>query len=109
MPSRQVKVCSLTEAVQAVPDGSRIALGGFAVYQHPMAFVHELIRAGRRKLTVVGVANGNEVDMLVGAGCLARIETSYVGLEKYGLAKNFRRAVEAGRLDDLRSSTIPDS
>lgn len=89
---------SLTEAVDMVPDGTRLALGGFAVYQKPMAFVRELIRQGRRDLTVVGSANSYDIDMLAAAGCLATVETSYVGLEKYGLARHFRRAVEAGEL-----------
>ena len=98
-PVASDKIMSMSDAAALVPDGARIALGGFAVYQHPMAFVRELVRQGRRGLTVVGVVNGNEADLLAGAGCLARIETSYVGLEKYGLAPNFRRAVEAGELE----------
>ncbi|MDP6351750.1 MAG: CoA transferase [Alphaproteobacteria bacterium] len=97
-PERASKLCSLAEAAARVPDGARIALGGFSIYQHPIAFVHELIRQRRRDLTVVGVVNGNDVDLLAGAGCLQRIETSYVGLEKYGLAPNFRRRVESGAL-----------
>ena len=96
--ARADKRASMREAAALVPDGARVALGGFAVYQHPMAFARELVRQGRRGLTLVGVVNGNEADLLAGAGCLARIETSYVGLEKYGLARNFRRAVEAGAL-----------
>ena len=92
------KLVSMSEAAALVADGARLALGGFAVYQHPMAFARELVRQRRRGLTLVGVVNGNEADLLAGAGCLARIETSYVGLEKYGLAPNFRRAAEAGGL-----------
>ena len=97
--ARASKLISMREAAAAVPDGARIALGGFAVYQHPMAFVRELIRQRRRGLALVGVVHGNDADMLAGAGCLARIETSYVGLEKYGLARNFRRAAEAGAIE----------
>ena len=96
---RASKVVTMSEAAALVPDGARVALGGFAVYQHPMAFVRELVRQRRSDLTLVGVVHGNDADMLAGAGCLARIETSYVGLEKYGLARNFRRAVEAGALE----------
>jgi glutaconate CoA-transferase subunit A len=98
LASRTSKLVSLSEAAQIVRDGARIAVGGFAIYQHPMAFVRELLRQGRKDLTVVGVANGIEVDLLAGAGGLSVIETSYVGLENYGLARNFRRAVEQGRL-----------
>lgn len=99
MLQRISKRKTLSEAAALVPDGARIALGGFAIYQHPMALVHELVRQGRRSLEVVGVANGNDVDLLAGAGCLRRIETSYVGLEKFGLARNFRRRVERGELE----------
>jgi glutaconate CoA-transferase subunit A len=96
---RTSKLCSLSDAVSAVTDGDRIAFGGFAVYQRPIAFVHELIRQKRRDLTIVGVVNANETDLLVGAGCIRRIETSYVGLENFGLARNFRRAAEAGEIE----------
>jgi glutaconate CoA-transferase, subunit A len=99
VPAPRSKLASLPEAAARIPDGVRVALGGFAVYQHPMALVRELARQGRRDLTVVGTVNGNEVDLLAGAGCLRRVETSYVGLEKYGLAPNYRRRVEQGELE----------
>lgn len=93
MPELKEKVCSLAEAASLIKDGARIAFGGFSVHNHPMAFVYELIRKGIKDLTVVGHVNGNEVDILVGAGCVQKIETSYVGLEEFGLAANFRKAV----------------
>jgi glutaconate CoA-transferase, subunit A len=98
MTSLGNKVGSMADAAALVLDGTRLALGGFANYQRPMAFVRELVRHRRRKLPVVGMVSGIEVDMLIGAGALARLETSYVGLEKYGLARNFRRACEAGEI-----------
>lgn len=64
-----------------------------------MALVREMIRQGRRNLTIVGVTNSIDTDMLIGAGAVRRVETSYVGFEKYGLAKNFRRACEGGNLE----------
>lgn len=96
---RTSKQTTLETAAATVSDGNRIAFGGFAIYQRPMAFVRELIRQKRRDLTIVGVVNSIEADLLIGAGAVSRIETSYVGLEKFGLARNFRRAVEAGALD----------
>ncbi len=98
MPERKIKLCSLREAVDSIPDGARIGFGGFAVYQKPMAVVHEIIRARKRGLTLVGSVNSIEADMLIGAGCVSAIETSYVGLEKFGLAMNYRRQVQAGKL-----------
>lgn len=98
---RTSKLTSLQEAAAIVKDGQRLTLGGFAIYQRPMAFARELVRQGRRDLTIVGVVNAIEADLLIGAGCVSRIETSYVGLEKFGLARNFRRAAEAGTLDTV--------
>lgn len=98
MSKRKSKLCSMRQAVSLVRDGDRIALGGFAIYQKPMALVHELIRSQKRELTVVGSVNSIDVDMLAGAGCLKGVETSYVGLEKFGLAANYRRAVQAGEI-----------
>lgn len=106
MIGRTEKVVSLAEAADRVPNGTRLALGGFAIYQHPMAFVRELVRLRRRNLTVVGTVNGIDVDMLSAAGALRRVETSYVGLEQFGLARCFRRAVESGAVDVIDYSEV---
>jgi len=99
MAEKREKLCSMAEAAAMIPDGARIAIGGFAMHNHPMAFVHELIRRNARDLTIVGHVNAIELDMLVGAGCVRRVETSYVGLEEFGLAPAFRRAAENGELE----------
>ncbi|MYZ47026.1 CoA transferase subunit A [Propylenella binzhouense] len=99
IPFPDRKVVTMAEAASLVPDGARVAIGGFANYQRPMAFVRELVRQRRRDLTVVGTVSGIEVDMLAGAGALKKVETSYVGLEKYGLARNIRRRNEAGTVE----------
>jgi glutaconate CoA-transferase subunit A len=96
---RSGKVTSLEDAAALVKDGCRLAIGGFAIYQRPMAFVRELVRQRRRDLTIVGVTNSMDTDILIGAGAVSRLETSYVGFEKYGLAKNFRRACEKDGMD----------
>lgn len=98
-PARTKKIRSMADATRMVQDGDRLAIGGFAIYQRPIAFVHELIRQKRKDLTIVGVTNAIETDLLIGAGAVKRLETSYLGFEKYGLAKNFRRACEGGTLD----------
>ena len=95
---RTVKLTDLHSAIASVRDGERIAAGGFAIYQRPMALMAELVRQRRRDLTLVGIVNAIEADLLIGAGVVSRIETSYVGLERFGLARNFRRAVENGTL-----------
>ncbi len=106
MKERKIKLCGMEEAARYVENGMRIATGGFSVYQKPMAFVHELIRQKKKNLTLVGSTHSIDADMLIGAGCLSKIETSYVGLEKFGLAKNFRRAYEGGEIEVVHYSEM---
>jgi hypothetical protein len=92
------KLRTLQQAVaEFVPDGAHLALGGFTMQRHPMAFVRELIRQGRRDLVVYGHSPGIDLDMLIGAGAVKRIEIAYVGDEMFvSPGRNFRRALEQG-------------
>ena len=99
MPELKEKLCSLSEAAALIKDGARVALGGMGVHNHPMAFIYELIRKKVKDLTLVGHVSSIDVDILVGAGCVRRVEISYVGMEEFGLAPNYRRAVEKGEIE----------
>lgn len=97
MPQKS-KLRSLADAVGLIKDGDVVAIGGHTARRHPMALVREIIRQSKKRLHLVGWNNGIDMDMLIGAGCVATIETSYIGIGSFGLAMNFRRLAEAGRL-----------
>jgi glutaconate CoA-transferase subunit A len=98
---------ALSEAVEAIADGSVIALGGNTVHRSPSAVVHELVRQRRRDLTLIKTAGGYDVDVLVGAGCVSRLIVAYVGFENLqGMAPQFRTAVEQGRVA-MEEQTCP--
>ena len=82
----------------AIPAGAVVGLGGNTIHRLPAAAVHELIRQQKQDLTLVKTAGGYEVDVLCGAGCVAKVVAAYVGFENYGLAPCFRRSVESGRV-----------
>src|SRR5439155_18665520 len=97
---------SVDKLAAQVPDGASLAVppdySGCA-----MAAVRWLIRRGIRDLELIGVPQaGLQADMLIGAGCVAVIETSAVSLDEYGQAPRFREAVESGRVA-IRDSTCP--
>jgi glutaconate CoA-transferase subunit A len=88
----------LAKAAALVKDGDLVALGGHTKHA-PMALIRELIRQGRRGLGLITVPTGGfNVDLAVGAGAADRVHFAQVGLEEYGLAPNFRAAVQEGRL-----------
>ena len=93
------KRMSLAEAAAIVQDEMTIAVGGGLSWREPIALLRELIRQRRRDLHVVGTAHGVDVDLLCGAGAVGVVQESYVGFEHdFGMAPNFRRACEGGRV-----------
>jgi len=98
MSLNQAKFVPLAEAAAAIPSVSRVAVGG-AMVMPPMAMVRELIRQGKKDLDLVcSPIGGINVDMLAGAGCARSVEFPQISLGEFGMAPNFRRAVESGRL-----------
>jgi glutaconate CoA-transferase, subunit A len=92
------KVASLTDLDHLVVDGDSVALGGAWFANHPMAAVRQLVRAGRKDLRPITVVGSVDVDLLVGAGVASHLTFSMVTLEAFGLAPQFRRAIEGGQI-----------
>lgn len=91
------KVCSMAEAIARwVPDGAAAAMGCALESAIPFAAGHEIIRQGRRDLTVIGPISDMLFDLLIGAGCVRHVTAAWVGNVGNGLGHNFRRAVEQG-------------
>jgi glutaconate CoA-transferase subunit A len=89
------KLMTLHEAVERhVPSGAMVLLGAQLEQMIPFAAGHELIRQGRRDLTLVGPISDILFDQLIGAGCVSRVMAAWVGNVSAGVGYCFRRAVE---------------
>ncbi|MFQ5398919.1 MAG: CoA transferase subunit A [Anaerolineae bacterium] len=100
------KTTSLAAAIQLVQDDDTLALGGMTIYRRPVAFVRALIQRNLppQNLTLLAFTAGMASDMLVGAGLVRRTRTCYFGLESFGLAPMFTRAVTAGDVAVIEES-----
>ncbi|MEV0883376.1 CoA transferase subunit A [Streptomyces microflavus] len=88
------KVMSMREAVAAfVHDGDTVSLEGFT-HLIPTAAGHEIIRQGRRGLTVVRMTADIVVDQMLAAGCVTRLVSSFVGNSSAGSLGELRRRIE---------------
>jgi acyl CoA:acetate/3-ketoacid CoA transferase alpha subunit len=94
------KRMSVREAVaRYVHDGDYLAMGGFGHIRIPMALIYEIIRQGRRDLVVAGKTAVHDIDLLIGGGCVSKVECAYAfGHELRGLSPCGRRAVESGQV-----------
>ena len=88
------EIVSLAEAItQAVRDGDTVAMEGFT-HLIPFAAGHEVIRQGRRDLTLVRMTPDLIYDQLIGAGCARKLVFSWGGNPGVGSLHRFRDAVE---------------
>jgi acyl CoA:acetate/3-ketoacid CoA transferase alpha subunit len=94
------KRMSVREAVtRYVHDGDYLAMGGFGHIRIPMALIYEIIRQRRRDLVVAGKTAVHDIDLLIGGGCVSKVECAYAfGHELRGLSPCGRRAVESGQV-----------
>jgi glutaconate CoA-transferase, subunit A len=105
----QDKLLNLRDAVQLVPSGCTLALGGTTLYRRPVAFVKELIMRFLATgepcdLTLLAFTAGIECDLLVGAGMVSRVRTCYFGLEIFGLAPMFTYLANRGEIEILEET-----
>lgn len=97
---------SLEAMAASIPDGAMIALPPDNSLPS-VALAKALIRRGARGLRLLGVPiSGFATDLLIGAGCVAEVQTSAVTLGEAGFAPRFSAALKAGRLRVL-DATCP--
>lgn len=88
---------SMSEAIaECVNDGDIVALGLALEQMIPFATGHEIIRQGKRDLTLIGPISDILFDQMIAAGCVSRVIAAWVGNVMMGSAYNFRRGVESG-------------
>ena len=87
---------ALSDAIRdLVRDGDVVALEGFT-HLIPHAAGHELIRQGRRELTLVRMTPDVVYDQLIGMGCARKLVFSWGGNPWVGSLHRLRDAVEHG-------------
>jgi glutaconate CoA-transferase, subunit A len=93
------KLCSLAEAVaRFVKDGDSVYLAGFT-HLIPFAAGHEIIRQGRKDLTLARATPDLVYDQMVAAGCARKLIFSYMGNPGVGSLRAVRTAIEAGQVE----------
>src|SRR5690606_22445422 len=88
------KVLPLPEAIRTmVHDGDYIALEGFS-HLIPFAAGHEIIRQGRRGLTLCRMVPDMRSAMMIAAGCVDRLVCSYFASAAAGALQEMPRPIE---------------
>jgi glutaconate CoA-transferase subunit A len=97
---------TLDEALAPIADGCLLAVPRESSGV-PMAATRALIRRGVKQLHLVTLPTSTlQADLLIGAGCVATLETSAVSLGEFGPAPRFNAAILAGTIRML-DATCP--
>jgi acetate CoA/acetoacetate CoA-transferase alpha subunit len=78
-----MKAIALADAVAMIPDGASLMVGGFMAVGTPEHLIDELVRQGKRDLTVIAndtAMPGRGVGKLISAGLVRGVVASHIGL-----------------------------
>jgi glutaconate CoA-transferase, subunit A len=92
------ELTDLGAAIDAnLADGDSLYVTGFT---HLIGFgaAHEIIRRGRRELTLIRLTPDVVYDQLVAAGCASHLHFSFLGNPGVGGLRAIRRAIEGGEI-----------
>ncbi|MFX1420368.1 MAG: CoA transferase subunit A [Promethearchaeota archaeon] len=96
---RNSKLMSLEEAISMyVKDGDLVGFGGLSFWRKPISACREIIRQGKKNLSVCTFVGGIEIDMLIAGGCASEVRSCFVGMEIFGMAPHYRKAIESGSI-----------
>ena len=95
------KLMTLEEAVgRFIKDGCQLAIGGFTITRNPMAVAYEIVRQHVRDIHLVCHSHGQALDVLIGAGCVKRLEIAYGGNGRYApTCIRFKKAIQRGEIE----------
>ena len=78
-----MKTIALRDAVTMIPDGASLMIGGFMAVGTSERLIDELVRQGKRNLTVIAndtAMPGRGVGKLISEGLISRVIASHIGL-----------------------------
>lgn len=77
------KAISLTKAVEMIPDGASLMIGGFMGVGSPHRVIDEIVRQGKKRLTVIAndtAMPGVGIGKLIAARCVENLVATHIGL-----------------------------
>ena len=97
---------SLDDTLSCIGDGCLLAVPR-EVSGVPMAATRALMKRGIKRLHLLALPTSSlQADLLIGAGCVATLETSAVSLGEFGPAPRFTAAVTTGAIT-MKDATCP--
>jgi glutaconate CoA-transferase subunit A len=96
---RKSKLVTLENAISTyVQDGDLVGIGGLSFWRKAISACREIIRQGKKDLSICTFVGGIDIDMLIAGDCISEVRSCFVGMEIFGMAPHYRKAVESGSI-----------
>ncbi|MFW9876133.1 MAG: CoA transferase subunit A [Candidatus Thorarchaeota archaeon] len=96
---RSSKLISLEDAISThVQDGDLVGFGGLSFWRKAISACREIIKQNKKHLSLCTFVGGLEIDMLIAGGCVSEVRSCFIGMEIFGMAPHYRKAVESGSI-----------
>ena len=103
---RQV-LSSLSDAAKLVKDKDVVTTSGATFHRAPMELLREVVRQRRKELVLVGREPAIDFDLLIGAGCVAKVRAGLLAFELLGFAPNFRKKCQSREIISKEGACQP--
>lgn len=97
---------SITELAQRVSDDDIVSIGGFHFCRQPVALVEAIAASGVRRLHHLQWGGALCLEILLAAGAVSQLTFCFSNLDVYGLAPQFRRALETGAVQHTELTAL---
>lgn len=97
-PTNQPVFTSLSDLASRVHSGDRLGIGGFHFSRAPVALARAVIESEVRALDFVSWGGGLILEWLLAADAVRSMTLCFDNLDVFGLAPQFRAAVESGHV-----------
>lgn len=91
------KVIPVADAAALIPDGATVMIGGFMGVGSPHHVIDEMVRQGKRGLTVIAndtAMKGVDIGKLISAGAVKKLVASHIGLNPETQQRMIEGAIE---------------
>ncbi len=100
--NKHIELKEFFNRLNELPSNFSLGIGGQSVSMNPMGLIKEIIKAKVNSIKIVASpVGGLGADLLIGAGVASTIEFAQVSLWEFGMAPNFRQAVQEGSVTCL--------
>lgn len=93
------EILTLEELAARVPEGARLGIGGVHLSRLPLALIRQVLAAGKKNFTFISWGGGLALEMFLEAKAVRRLLFCFSSLDIFGLAPNFREALEQQEIE----------